>query len=128
VNLSEQSADNPAHPIEKEIAAATGRIEELTVQLADIEEKLGEARNKTERLKDDLQKALAEVQRSPKLAEQRLAVLQEKEATARTKVSEKIESPYDVCAGEVRWRKDGLLEQLWRGGKTTEEWRLVPEI
>ncbi len=40
-----------------------------------------------------------------------------------------------VCAGEVRWRKDGLLEQLWRINhigptgvvvKTTEEWRLVP--
>ena len=41
-----------------------------------------------------------------------------------------------VCAGEVRWRKDGLLEQLWRINyvgttgaveKTTEEWRVVPE-
>ncbi len=40
-----------------------------------------------------------------------------------------------VCAGEVRWRKDRLLEQLWRINhvgptgvvvKTKEEWRLVP--
>ena len=54
------------------------------------------------------------------------------------KVSEKIVSAYEVCVGEVRWRQDGLLEQLWRINhvgttdavdKTSEEWewRLVPE-
>ena len=59
MNLFEQNADNPAQAIEEEISAAIGCIEELTVQLADIEEKLGEARNKTERLKDDLQNPLA---------------------------------------------------------------------
>jgi len=80
VNLSEQSAANPAHPIEEEIAAATGRIEELTTQLADIEQKLGEAHNKSERFKDDLQKALAKVQPSRTVDEQWLAVLQEREA------------------------------------------------
>ena len=132
MELIEQSADNPAQIIEEEIAAAIGHIKELTVQLADIDEKLGEARNKTERLKDDLQKAL-EGQRSRRLAEQRLAVLQEGEATARTKVSDKNVNAFEVCASEVRWR-NGLLEQLWHINylgptgveKTIEEWQLVP--
>ena len=37
----EQSADNPAQVIEEEIAALSGRIEELTAQLANIGQSRG---------------------------------------------------------------------------------------
>ena len=51
--------------------------------------------------------------------------------------SDKNTNAIEFCAGEVRWRQDGLLEQLWRINhigptgavqKATEEWRLVPEL
>ena len=140
MNLFEQSADNPVQAIQAEIAALNGRIEELTARLADIEQKLGEADiaavsvEALENQRQGLQKALAEVHRGRKLAEQRFAVLQEAEAAARTKGSNKNVSVIEVCAGEVRWR-NGLLEQLWHINylaptgaveKTIEEWQLVP--
>ena len=152
----QQIVNDPAQAIKDEIAAATGHIDELTAQLADIEQKLGEAHNKTKRsfaegavdngaiaavsveaLEDKRQgihKRLAEVQRSRKLAEQRFAALQEAEAVAGTKVSDKDVSAFEVCAGELRWR-NGLLEQLWHINylgptgaveRTIEEWQLVP--
>jgi hypothetical protein len=85
--------------------------------------------------------ALADALRAVDLAlealENQRAALQEAEAVAQTKVSDKNVSAFEVCAGDVRWRKDGLLEQLWRINyvgptgaveKTTEEWQLVPEF
>jgi TolA-binding protein len=140
VNLFEQSADNQVQAIQDEIAALSGRIEELTARLADIEQKLGKTGiaavsvEALENQRQGLQKALAEVQRGRKLAEQRFVVLQEAEAAARTKGSNKTVSAIEVCAGEVRWR-NGLLEQLWHINylaptgaveKTIEEWQLVP--
>jgi hypothetical protein len=125
MKFSKLIANNPAQAI----ATLSGRIEELTAQLADIGQTLGEARINQQR--QGLQKALAEVQR--KLAEQRFAALQEAEAVARTKVSHKNVSAFEVCAGEVRW-SNGLLERLWHINylgptgaveKTIEKWQLV---
>ena len=86
---------------------------------------------------NDLQMALDKVYGRHEDTKQRLAVLQKEGATARIKALGKNVSAYEVCAGEIRWRKDGLLEQLWRidclgptGAveKTIEEWQLVPQF
>ena len=98
----------------KSPAAATDRIGELTAGLAAIEQKLAETRDyekrsfaegavddaaiaavSVEALEDQrqgLQKALAEVQCRRQEADQGLAVLQEAEAAARSKVSDLLEN------------------------------------
>ncbi len=111
-------AKKPTQAIQEEIEAESGRIERLTAQLADIEQKLRHAREEEQR------------------AEQWFVRVQEAVVAARTQVSDKNVSAIEVCAGEVRWH-NGLLEQLWHiyyfgptGAveKTEEEWQLVPEL
>ncbi len=151
-------AKKPAQAIQEEIDALNSRIEELTAQLTDIEQKLRQARENerrsfAENAIDDaaiaavsveklepqlqgLQNARAELQRHRQEAEQKLVMVQEAVAAARTKVSEKNMNAIEVCAGEVRWH-NGLLEQLWHTHyfgptgaveRTAEEWQLVPEL
>ncbi len=99
-------AQKPAQAIQEEIEVLNGRIEKLTAQLADIEQKLRQAREKV------VQKTIAELQRRRQDAEQSFVMAQEVVAAARTRVSDKNVSAMEICAGEIRWH-NGLLEQLW---------------
>ncbi len=101
-------AIKPAQAIQEEIDALDGRIEELTAHLADVEQKLRQARDNEQ----GVQKTIGELQRHQQDAERGLVLVQGAVAAARTKASEKNVSAMEICAGQIRWH-NGLLEQLW---------------